>query len=929
MKPRIRTVIILCIGVVLGRLITTHGGQFVGLLRRHVAKPRWAAPARTGGEAWFGDFESGEDLSKRWKLHDVVATLSDEHVTHGHHSAKVTFQASESPAFKIEGGLEAFPSGTNWSGYTELSFDLYNAQPSQERLILQLKDQDGRRYKEDLMLNGHASQHVTVRLADLHEYLDAARLAQFSLFRWKPKSTATFYVDAIGLHGASAETTLLASTSAESHPSSSAEAGRSSVEDQHHVSGEVWLSDFESDDELSRRWTTRDAIVTKSSQHVTHGTYSAQVTYQDAEAPAFQLASYLASGGHGDWRGYAMLSFDLYNAQPTQERVLLQVTDKDGRQYKEDIHINGQASQHLTVHLSDLHDYLDLAHIKAFELFRWKPKGTSTFYVDAVRLQPPMTSAAAPEATGPKLSPIHPTDRWQLAWASSLTKVLRDPAKFEGSTSTSIQLSLARGEYESTQLVLVGGAQPAQVRVSVGPLTQAGGTGSIPPGVVEVRRVGYVTTHEPAYPVTFVGDWPDPLPREDHVEVPAGQMQPMWITVGAPEARPAGRYDGTITVSDAQGRTEQVAMRVTVWDFTLSRTSHLKTAFDFYPSRLKEAYNSFVPGGADRVKQLDGLVAQYYLDMLKHRVFPIIGADPISPRFSREIMEYLNNGLGVFGIGSRGGSHNNNWPKDPVEFDKAMAWYQRAAQALRQQQLLEHAYVYTYDEPRMDDPDVARVMEGIHRADPGLKNLVVLQEMPDPATQANWLKDADILCIRIGSYDPEIAKQFKAMGKEIWIYVSSPTHPFPSLVIDYPAMAHRILPWMVWKYGATGLLYWCVDYWKGNPWEDPANFKSDQNGNGSLYYPAPDGPVPSVRMEALRDGIEDYEYLYRLNELLQLAKTKGGVDPSLVRKAEELVAVDPGLVGSLRSYAKDPAVLETQRRAIAELIEQLQTVVSP
>jgi len=914
MTPRVRTVIILCSGMVLGGLVTTHGHTVVSLLKRHATLPRWTAPA-TSGDVWFGDFESREDLSKRWKLHDVVATLSDEHVTHGHHSAKVTFQASESPAFKIEGGLDAFPSGTNWSGYTELSFDVYNAQPSQERLILQLKDQDGRRYKEDLMLNGRASQHVTVRLADLHEYLDATHMTQFNLFRWKPKSATTFYVDAVGLHGSSVAPAPLASANAAS--------GRSAVEDQHHVSGEVWLSDFESDDELGR-WKTRDAIVTRSDQHVTHGAYSAKVTYQDAEAPAFQLVSYLASGGHGDWRGYALLSFDLYNAQPAQERVLLQLTDKDGRQYKEDIHINGRASQHLTVHLSDLHEYLDLAHMKVFELFRWKPKGPSTFYVDAVRLQPPTTSTAAPETTGPKLSPIHPTDHWQIAWASSLTKVLRDPATFEGSTSHSIQLSLARGEYESAQLVLVGGAQPAQVRVSVGPLTQAGGTASIPPGVVEVRRVGYVTTHEPAYPVTFVGDWPDPLPREDRVEVPIGQMQPMWITVGAPETQPAGRYDGTLTVSDAQGRTEQVALHVTVWDFTLSRTSHLKTAFDFYPSRLKEAYNSFVPGGADRVKQLDDLVEQYYLDMLKHRVFPIIGADPMSSRFSREIIEYLNDGLGVFGVGSYGGSHNNNWPKDPVEFDKAMAWYGRAAQALRQQQLLEQAYVYTYDEPGMGDPDVARVMEGIHRADPKLKNLVVLQEMPDPATQANWLKDADILCIRIGSYDPEVAKQFKAMGKEIWIYVSSPTHPFPSLVIDYPAMAHRILPWMVWKYGATGLLYWCVDYWKGNPWEDPANFKSDQNGNGSLYYPALEGPVPSVRMEVLRDGIEDYEYLYRLNELLQLAKAKGGVDPSLMRRAEELVAVDPGLVESLRSYAKDPAVLEAQRRAIAELIEQLQ-----
>ena len=96
------------------------------------------------------------------------------------------------------------------------------------------------------------------------------------------------------------------------------------------------------------------------------------------------------------------------------------------------------------------------------------------------------------------------------------------------------------------------------------------------------------------------------------------------------------------------------------------------------------------------------------------------------------------------------------------------------------------------------------------------------------------------------------------------------------------------------------------------------------DGNGSLYYPGPNGPVPSIRLEVLRDGMEDYEYLQRLAEVVARAKTDGSKPPALIQQAETLLAVDPGLVESMRTYSKDSVVLERSRTAIAEMIETLQ-----
>ena len=107
------------------------------------------------------------------------------------------------------------------------------------------------------------------------------------------------------------------------------------------------------------------------------------------------------------------------------------------------------------------------------------------------------------------------------------------------------------------------------------------------------------------------------------------------------------------------------------------------------------------------------------------------------------------------------------------------------------------------------------------------------------------------------------------------------------------------------------------------------NTKWDQNGNGSLFYPGPEGPVASIRLEVLRDGIEDYEYLARLRQLVTQVTTDetlmaNEATRALIAQAEQLLAIDPQLVESMQTYNRDPKILEQHRAAIAELIEKLQ-----
>jgi hypothetical protein len=688
---------------------------------------------------------------------------------------------------------------------------------------------------------------------------------------------------------------------------------------------DLWLADFETEAELSQ-WETGHVAASLSSQHATHGKRAARITFEPAEGSArFALEAALqADRRRSDWRGYGALRFSLHNAGESRLRVLLQIKDARDRLYKEEIRVTPHATEEVEVRLEALPGYLDLGHIAQFEVFRWDGKERATFVLDAVRLTP----GPRPTAARVPGRPLPAADSWTVGWTTTLSKVFPEADAFRGKDGP-LALSLAAGESEGVQIV-VRGARSGATRVvaTVAPLARAGGGASIAAADVQLRSVGYVETVTPYYPVTRVGLWPDPLPASNAVDVPADEVRALWLTVKAREGLPAGRYEGTVAL-EGGGHRRSVPLAVTVRGFALPRQGHLRTAFDLYRSRLERTYRESVPGGAAWAGRIQDLERLYFEAMLEHRVSPIWGADPSKSSFPSTLRDFRNRGLTAFALLPRGGSNGNNWPRDPEALERILPRYQQAASRLAALDALDLAYIYAYDEPKPGAPHASQVLAALHRADPRLRTLVAMHHPTDPERDRDWMKDADIVCIRNAVFDPLVADALREQGKEIWLYVSSPAPPFPTLVIDSPALAARILPWMCWKYGVKGLLFWCVNFWKGDPWKRTTNFADDQNGNGSLYYPAAEGPVPSIRMEVLRDGLEDYEYLHQLGQLVARARAREAFEPTLLQRAQRLLEVDPELVGSMRSYSHDPEVLLAQRAAVADAIEAIQAALGP
>jgi hypothetical protein len=169
-----------------------------------------------------------------------------------------------------------------------------------------------------------------------------------------------------------------------------------------------------------------------------------------------------------------------------------------------------------------------------------------------------------------------------------------------------------------------------------------------------------------------------------------------------------------------------------------------------------------------------------------------------------------------------------------------------------------------------------------------------------------------------------------------WCVAGGPPHPYRTNFIAYPAIDHRILHWMNWKYGVTGVLYWSTMYWQDNPWTMPMSYTPDRtgkwgNGDGHLLYPAQrdkassyikSGPVDSIRWEMIREGVEDYDYLYMLKEAVEKASS----DPKkakAVAVGRKALAEADSLVRSRTDYEKNPQKLHAVRNQVGEALDAL------
>jgi len=258
-------------------------------------------------------------------------------------------------------------------------------------------------------------------------------------------------------------------------------------------------------------------------------------------------------------------------------------------------------------------------------------------------------------------------------------------------------------------------------------------------------------------------------------------------------------------------------------------------------------------------------------------------------------------------------------------------------------------YVYWFDEPHPEHyPFVRRGMNNIHKAAPRLTRFIT-EHRPGP----DIMDVSEISCTIFHRVDPKIVAQLSKQGRQFWSYLcTGPKAPWVTLFIDHPAINLRMWLWMSFHYRLEGILVWSSSYWtsnttfppesRQNPWEAPMAYRQGYgtpfgqvnywgNGDGRFLYPPNRdvnndtkkylvGPVNSVRWEILRDGIEDYEYLWLLRDAIDQA---GSTRPELTESARKLLEIPEEIFSDGQTYTKDPQKLLEYRRKVAAVLEQL------
>ncbi len=508
---------------------------------------------------------------------------------------------------------------------------------------------------------------------------------------------------------------------------------------------------------------------------------------------------------------------------------------------------------------------------------------------------------------------------------SSLDKIFQDGKALSRPelAAAACDLELAKNERGSFQFVVSSNKKPLKsVWLEI---EEFSGNSEARKIQTKWRVVGYVPTEKPYYPAKYVGRWPDPLLPLKKVDINPGFTQPFWVNVYVPKDVPAGIYQSKIKLICEARVIAEIPLVIKVFNFELPLANHLKTAFDFYGHITSQRYPKKEQEAEDEYSLRIAIINEtFMINMLLHRMNPILNIDPVNPAELIRVDNYRRLGLSNFSIGKRGGTFNNNWPEDEQELEGLLPLYRAYGETLKFNKLFDLHYIYTWDEGKIGDPRVAKVASMIHRAHPELKNMVCYNGFWEPDKDPQWGKDIDIWCFQIDSFNEEKMLALKNLGKEIWVYVSGPgSSGSPNLAIDFDAIDCRIIPWLCWKYNIKGFLYWCVNWWPYvDPFESAANTKWQQNGNGLLFYPGENGPMDSLRAEIFRDGMEDYEYLYLLAQKVEMLK-KQKPDSELIKEAEKLLTVDYSIAASMSSFTHNPRPLLLRRQKIAALIEKI------
>jgi hypothetical protein len=548
-------------------------------------------------------------------------------------------------------------------------------------------------------------------------------------------------------------------------------------------------------------------------------------------------------------------------------------------------------------------------------------------------------------------NPVLLAQSFKLNAVSDLQRVFEDGYKLPVIYDT-IKLFGIRGEVISGQSALQTKNSLANVTVQISPLKHEKTGTLFPENAVNWNFVGSIplTKNTPNQPPGSLirlapARFPDYLMSEQQINVKGKVSQAIWLTIRIPETAESGNYLGKLTVKSLQGE-RSIPLCVTVYAITLPSERHLKVT-EWYTTGSFEHFHDIKEKYSDA---WFAMLSTYAENMAAHRqnvfqvpmnaidiqqtkegklAFDFTRFDQIAQVFwDTKGMDYLETGeLTRFGENAWFSSEINlrDFRVNNLESGKQETMAGKDVipvlipafeSHLRQKGWLDKTLFHIKDEPSMHNSMAWRDMSAyIHQYGPDLRRI-------DAIETTNLLNDIEVAVPKLDAWGTWYESYRKAQqnGTELWFYTVGIYQGslFPNKTIDLPIINSRIMPWLNYRYDATGYLHWGWNQWEENPYQDVGM----HIGDGWHVYPVREGVLNSLRWEQMRNGIQDYECFLILENLVKALKDSLGTRAEWIDPKQRGKEIASRVVINHVDHSTDPNVLyQAKKTLIQEILE--------
>jgi hypothetical protein len=492
-----------------------------------------------------------------------------------------------------------------------------------------------------------------------------------------------------------------------------------------------------------------------------------------------------------------------------------------------------------------------------------------------------------------------------LKYVDPLEKVFKETAFFPDKPA---RAEVARGGYATFQFAFRSTAPvkdlSAVVQTNNAQDTFISRNASV--GYVGYVWVGRPIPHPPADKLNSVsGFYPDPILDTVPTVLPPDCTQPIWISVKIPENIKAGQYSARILIRGkvfGKSFSRTADLHIHVYPVTIDSTSLWVTQwYDTSPLALGLMNKGkAVPPFSPRYWELLAVIAHKMADYDQNVVL-------ISPlqltqyklkngkydfdfsRFDKTAEIFKKAGVlkrieGGHIAGRMGGwdsqigamvpiisSDTTVFEKHPITDEQVSGFYKQFIPAFVDH-LKEKGWYGIYMQHIADEPTDAnygsyeQIASFIRKLAPGIPLMDACHTHKIKLDV--WVPQLDLL-----HKDYKFYRQQQEAGSIVWFYTCMwPEGEYASRYIEVTHLRTRIMHWIKFSYDLPGYLYWSFNPGRHGP--RPFAETTDQNdqegggilpaGDSYIVYPGYGKLYSSIRLEAMRDGVYDYELLKML-----------------------------------------------------------------